>query len=575
MRFQPINDIAELCYRKGLNQVVICPGSRSAPITLAFLRHGEIVCRTFSDERSAGFIALGIAQQTKRPCILICTSGTAAYNFAPAVAEACFSKTPLLILTADRPAEWIGQQDGQTIYQREIYGKHAKKSFDLPQYYDHPDDRWSINRIINDAINLMKKHPQGPVHVNLPFQEPLYPTHNEEIKSSESVRIINEQHPILYLSDGHQKTLLKDISTFHNVLVVAGQSSYDHGLVGVLEEYSTQKDIPIVGDITSNLHANKKLIKHADLFLAQAPQGVKKSLQPDLLITIGDGILSKNIKLFLRQHNPRAHWHITASNNFCDTFQHLTSVIHTSPAILFSHLSTAPNGETFERQKQKNYFNLWEIEERRTTRTLSNFFPHGDLGEFELVNEILKSLPKNSILHLANSMSVRYANFVGLSDDQPGVQVYSNRGTSGIEGCTSTSVGHSFESDKMNVLITGDMAFFYDRNAFWHNHPLPNLRIVLLNNHGGAIFRMIDGPNDLPEGAEYFITEQRLNAKNLCAEFGIDRIVIDHRRKIKNALKDFFEESPNPKLLEIEVNTNHSKITYDNFKLHLRKNYEQ
>src|SRR5687767_1579772 len=170
-RLQPIYDIAEICYKKGLSNAVLCPGSRCAPLALAFIRHEKIKSKTFSDERSAGFIALGMAQQSHRPTLLLCTSGTAAYNFSPAVAEAYFNQTPLIVFTADRPSEWIAQHDGQTIYQGELFGKHVKKSFQLPQEYEHADSQWAINRIVNEAINLSMEQPRGPVHINAPFRE--------------------------------------------------------------------------------------------------------------------------------------------------------------------------------------------------------------------------------------------------------------------------------------------------------------------------------------------------------------------------------------------------------------------
>jgi 2-succinyl-5-enolpyruvyl-6-hydroxy-3-cyclohexene-1-carboxylate synthase len=174
-RLQPIYDIAAICARKGLTNAVLCPGSRNAPLVIAFTRHPEIKSRTFSDERSAGFVALGLAQQRKEAVMLVCTSGTAAYNFAPAVAEAYFSHIPLLVFTSDRPAEWITQMDGQAIHQAEIFGKHVKKSFQLPQEYEHRDNQWAINRMVNEAINLAVQEPKGPVHLNVPFRS-LYPT---------------------------------------------------------------------------------------------------------------------------------------------------------------------------------------------------------------------------------------------------------------------------------------------------------------------------------------------------------------------------------------------------------------
>src|SRR5688572_25087569 len=215
---QPIYDIAELCSRKGLTHAVLCPGSRCAPLTLAFARHPGITTRTFSDERSAGFVALGIAQQKKAPVVLLCTSGSAVYNFAPAVAEAWFNETPLIVFTADRPAEWIAQHDGQTIHQSEIFGKHVKKSFQLPQDYQHADSQWSINRIVNEAINLSYQEPKGPVHINAPFREPLYPAKDANVEFSSAIRVMDEYSSTFSLSEEQKKTIELEWRNYHNIL---------------------------------------------------------------------------------------------------------------------------------------------------------------------------------------------------------------------------------------------------------------------------------------------------------------------------------------------------------------------
>jgi 2-succinyl-5-enolpyruvyl-6-hydroxy-3-cyclohexene-1-carboxylate synthase len=314
---------------------------------------------------------------------------------------------------------------------------------------------------------------------------------------------------------------------------------------------------------------------HADTFLGQASGDVKKSLQPDLLISFGQGLMAKQLKLFLRKYSPTAHWHIQPSGQVADSFQHLTKIIRATPADFFKKFSSIPSKESFDGQRQQNYFKLWEIEERKTIRSLETFFPaHNEFGEFELVNEIISALPFPTNLHLANSMSVRYANLIGLVKEKNDVRVFCNRGTSGIDGCSSTAVGHSLVSQRLNLLITGDMAFFYDRNAFWHNYTLPNLRIVLLNNHGGVIFKMIDGPADLPETDEFFVTRQKLNAQKAAEEFGFEYIKLDHRRKVKNLVKDFFDESNVPKILELETTQELSKAIFEKFKTHIRKNYE-
>jgi 2-succinyl-5-enolpyruvyl-6-hydroxy-3-cyclohexene-1-carboxylate synthase len=236
--------------------------------------------------------------------------------------------------------------------------------------------------------------------------------------------------------------------------------------------------------------------------------------------------------------------------------------------------SSIPRSENFETQKQHNYFKLWEIEERRTQRTMQDFFHQPEFAELTMVQEIISRLPDNCNLHLANSMSVRYANFIGLQAAQKNITVYSNRGTSGIDGCSSTAVGHTLLSEKPNFLITGDVAFFYDRNAFWHNYPIPNLRVILLNNHGGIIFSIIDGPASLPEADEYFVTRQKLTAKKLCEEFDFDHLLLDQARKKKNFLNDFFQLDGRTKILEIETELMTNKILFDNFKQKIKKSYE-
>lgn len=573
-RYQPIYDIAELCVRKNLHYAVLCPGSRCAPLTLAFVRHPSVQHKTFSDERSAAFIALGITQQTKSPAVLVCTSGSAAYNLAPGVAEAFFSQTPLIVFTADRPPEWIAQHDGQTIHQPGIFGKHVKKSFELPAEYDHPDSKWAINRMVNDAINLSLQEPCGPVHINAPFREPLYPKDDYVIRFSANLRVQEELTSAFSLDNTQEEFIKSRFSNFHNVLVVAGQTDYDQGLITSVGSMAQKHQVPVIGDVISNMHSLENVIRHPDNFLAQASEDIKKMLRPDLLITFGKSVISKNLKLFLRKFRPAEHWHIQSNDVAADTYQSTTHTIHAAPVSVFDFLASLEQRSTFENQKQDNFIKLWEVEERRTVRALHDFLPTPELSELNVVREIMVSLPDRCNLHLSNSMSVRYANMVGLAGHQSGVRVYANRGTSGIDGCTSTAVGHCLDNSVPNILITGDLAFFYDRNAFWHNYPLPNLRVVVLNNHGGIIFSMIDGPGTLPESDEYFVTRQKLNARKLCEEFDFDHLRLDNKRKLKNLVKDFFEFDGRTKILELESDIASNKIVFDNFKNKIKNSYD-
>ena len=573
-RYQPIYDIAQLCSIKGIQQAILCPGSRSAPLTLAFAQHPKITTRTISDERSAAFVALGISQQTRMPAVLVCTSGSAAYNFAPAIAEAFFQQIPLIVLTADRPSEWIDQMDGQTIRQKNIYGTHVKKSFDLPQEYEHADNRWHINRIVNEAINLAQEFPNGPVHINAPFREPLYPTKGETINFSLEIKTIEASPVANSLSVDLINNLQKKLGAFTKVMVVSGQHDHDERLLKSLDKFCKNQNTPLIGDVISNLHSIKYCVRHADVFLGQASESIKKSLQPELLITFGKSVISKQLKQFIRQHQPKEHWHIQPGGYVADTFQSLTLTVHVEPYVFFTELSLTKSTLNFESQKKENYSKLWEAEEHRIERPMESFFSPSSLGELHLVREIIKSLPVRCNLHLANSMSVRYANIIGMEAVRKGIHVFSNRGTSGIDGCTSTAVGHSLTSEIPNILITGDVAFFYDRNAFWNNYPLPNLRVVVLNNHGGIIFSMIDGPGNSSEAAEYFVTDQKLTAKNLCIEYDFDYLKLDNLRKVKNTLQDFFDFDGRTKILEIETEQELNKKLFNDFISTIKKVYE-
>jgi 2-succinyl-5-enolpyruvyl-6-hydroxy-3-cyclohexene-1-carboxylate synthase len=571
---QPIYDIAPLCYLKGVRHVVLCPGSRCAPLTLAFTRYGKFNVRVLSDERSAAFVALGIAQQTQVPVVLICTSGSAVYNFSPAVAEAFFAEIPLLVLSADRPTEWIAQHDGQTIFQENIFGKHVKASYQLPESFHHADAVWMANRQVNEALNLLVQQKRGPVHINIPLREPLYPATGESISFSDSIKVIERNTSELVLAEDVVKQFARHWQAYTKVLIVCGQHEPDVALTQLLRFNAEKHAIPVIADILSNQHTVEDAIKHADAFLTNAPDTLKESLQPEVLITFGKSVISKQTKLFLRKHKPLVHWHIQEAGEVADTYQTLTNIAPVSPTTFFTYLSSVDKKEKFEHQKKENYAKLWRLEENASGQAVANFFPSPLLGEFEIVKEVLANLPVNSHLHLANSMSVRYANFIGLSAMQS-VSVHANRGTSGIDGCTSTVVGHCLANPHtLQVLITGDIAFFYDRNAFWHNYPLPNLRIVLLNNHGGVIFSLIDGPAALPEAGEYFVTRQRLTAKHLCAEAGIEHLVLDNRKKIKNHLMSFFETGNAPKILEIESDVTTNKAIFESFKQKLKERYE-
>jgi len=560
---QPIINIAEICARKGARQFILSPGSRSAPLTVAFARHPELSCRVVMDERAAAFIALGLAQQTRSPVGLVCTSGTAGLNYAPAVTEAFYQQIPLLVFTADRPPEWIDQQDGQTIRQSNLYGVHSRASLQLPVDYSHPDAQWHLERIISEAINATMWPIPGPVHINVPLREPLYPAPEPAVQAQPDRKLIQVHRPQLTLPPQERATLGALWQQAERKLILAGLHPPDPDLSQASMALHQDPSLVILADLTANLHAAGAQFHYWDMILGAKPGPTLAALAPDLLITFGGQIVSKSVKLFLRQHRPREHWHIDPAGQAIDTFQSLTRLIPATPTYLFE--SMAPYTRTAGREGE-TYFGRWQEQESPAQGSLASFLREAPFGEFQAVSQVLQALPEPSRLQLGNSMPVRYANLIGLAGRQ--IQVNANRGTSGIDGTVSTTVGAALTTGQITTLITGDLGFFYDRNGLWHNHIPSNLRIVVLNNHGGGIFKLIAGPGNLPEAelTTYFETPHPLTARNTALDHGCAYFHCRTRDELQSHLAGFFAPELGPAILEIETDRQVNTAVFQQFK---------
>lgn len=562
-----LSHLASICAKSGITQAILSPGSRCAPIALALIRHPLIHCRTIPDERSAAFIALGMAQQLNKPVILVCTSGSAALNYGPALAEAFYQQIPLLVLTADRPAEWIDQWDGQTIRQDNLYGRHVKGSFTFPDDAGIPDKLWHAKRLVKEALSLARCFPMGPVHINIPVREPFYPKADEQYGFD-----VTDLEPVLEIQPGNQilgtdadGKLRNQLKAFHRMLLIPGQQRPSPKISAALAEIIRNQQAVVVTDTISNL-AQEESVTHHDFFVDDPTR--QEEMAPDLIISFGKSILSKALKQFLRK-SQTAHWHVQPEGTVPDPFKKLSQIIRLQPETFLQFFLGAANPTDADFAQQ------WTQKNQAVRDKLPRYL--GELeafGELQALQQILPKLPPFGKVHLANSLAVRNVNFLGrpLSN----VEIISNRGTSGIDGSNSTAVGCTFTTKETVTLITGDMAFFYDRNAFWHQYQLANLRVLLFNNQGGGIFRMIDGPAALPELEEYFETRQKLSGAHLAEEMGFDYWSVEDLSSLQNCLDTFYQKSLKPKILEIksssETNTRNLKLLKEKIRMHLDKN---
>ncbi|MCO4822592.1 MAG: 2-succinyl-5-enolpyruvyl-6-hydroxy-3-cyclohexene-1-carboxylic-acid synthase [Flavobacteriaceae bacterium] len=520
--------IIQLFELKGIKHIVISPGSRNAPLTIGFTNQKVFTCYSIVDERCAAFFALGIAQQTQEPVAVVCTSGSALLNYYPAVAEAFYSDIPLVVLSADRPQHLIGIGDGQTINQKNVFANHVLYEANLSESHL---EQSAIE--INKALNTSKTQ-CGPVHINVPFSEPLYDMVDALTVTSD------------VLSEEINNREIKDVSVYRDQwkaakrkIVLVGANLPNAVEQKYLDCLATDNSVIVFTETTSNLH-HESFFPSIDKIIAPLETDEFEALQPDILLTFGGLIVSKKIKAFLRNYQPKAHWHVDAKKAN-DTFFCLTQHFKHDVNVFFN--SFFKKALTTESHYKSS---LLKLKSRRGERH-QQYLKEIDYSDFTVFDEILKSIPENTMLQLGNSSTIRYTQ---LFDLNPSLKVFCNRGTSGIDGSTSTAIGAASVHANQTVLITGDLSFFYDSNALWNNYIPKNLRIILINNGGGGIFRILPGHKNTENFDEYFETVHDLNAKSLCEMYKIDYVSTSTQDSLLETLDGFYQGN-HPKLLEI------------------------
>ncbi len=531
-----VAQIVEIVKAKGITDIVISPGSRNAPFIVAFSNDSFFNCFSVVDERSAAFFALGRALKTKKPVVVLCTSGSALLNYFPAVAEAFYQELPLLVMSADRPKSWTDQGNGQTIRQDGTLSSHAVKSISVDGDAKTEEDLWYLQREVNFALNRLMEQPFGPVHLNVYLDEPLYDT----IESKPVLpKIIHRIPSKSVLSDEDLNDLTSKWNKYDKKMILIGQGCPDEELTNLLHELSEDDSVIVLSETLSNL-PHDRFFECIDKLILLSESDLN-NLKPQLLVTFGGAIVSKKIKELLRAWDSFEHWNVGIKQVQQDTYQHLTHEIVLDPSIVISQLLPKIV------KKESRYYSQFEKISISKEEIQSAYLSNCEYSDLSVFSTLFDQLKEGAIVHLSNSSIVRYAQ---LFQHGGKFKFFANRGTSGIDGSGSTAIGYASASESKNILITGDISFFYDSNALWNNEALKNFKIIVINNAGGGIFRIIPGPATTGALETYFETEHALDASSLAHMYKYDYMAVHDQVELTKKLGEFLNK-PDRGILEI------------------------
>ncbi len=518
--------------------IIISPGSRNAPLIIEFTNQADFNNYSIVDERSAGFFALGMAQQKQKPVVLVCTSGSALLNYYPAIAEAFYSKIPLIIASADRPQKWVDQGEGQTIRQHKVFKNHSYYNITLDEKADNKNEK-----LIFEALKTAIEK-QGPVHINIPFDEPLYNTIIENDKKFEKEKDLS----IDFIPNEIEKSILEkkleEWQEANKIMILAGQLRPSEILQKQLTKLNEDQRVIILTENISN-QQQKDFINHIDQNIFLLSEEELEKFKPDLLISIGRNFISKKLKKFLRTHKPEQHWHIEQTDHAPDTFEALTKHFNTTPEMFFSQWLFL----IYDRMNKKGaYKNKWLNHQKKQWQKHIDFIKKAPFSDLKVFDFISKNIPSGYQWQWGNSSTIRYAQFFDYPENSTH---FANRGTSGIDGSTSTAIGAA-QIKTPTVLITGDISFFYDNNALWNKYLPQNFKIILINNGGGDIFNFIPGPSQTKALEEFFVTKHNLDASQLAVRYNIDYKKVSNMEALKNYFPSFLQKE-SPQILEVDT----------------------
>jgi 2-succinyl-5-enolpyruvyl-6-hydroxy-3-cyclohexene-1-carboxylate synthase len=541
--------------RAGLKAVCIAPGSRSTPLTLAFARHGGIRIYTHLDERSAAFFALGLALASGEPVALVCTSGTAAANFFPAIVEAHMSRVPLIVLTADRPHELRDSGSNQTVDQIKLYGDYALWSVDaaLPEAKPPALAIRNLRTLAARAYAKANGIRKGVVHINLPFRKPLEPIAVEgdalvvpagaEPREDDGVEARPSYSRIRQISTSFASSdevtwLRKLISENERGVIICGG-----GLSAVagsaIRRLAEAIGYPILAESYSHVrhfHGGKGAYDH---YISSAPK-------PDVILRFGNMPISQTLNTFIASSHPKALIHISPDGEWSDDSHTITHFYPVQPEYLTGALAVSDRQET---AISRHY----DLLEATAWQVIDAEIAQGRYFDGAVAYDVVDLMPSESVLFAGNSLPIRLLDQYGRPMDKQ-ISVYANRGASGIDGNISTALGvGAAHPDKPLAAIVGDITFYHDMNGLLavQRNGIP-VTIVLLNNNGGGIFHQLPIRDFEPAFTDLFVMPHGLEFEHAARMYGLDYVRADDRATFRQA----FSESVNQRLSRvIEVRT--------------------
>jgi 2-succinyl-5-enolpyruvyl-6-hydroxy-3-cyclohexene-1-carboxylate synthase len=530
--------------------VIITPGSRNAPFSISLANDSFFQLHSIVDERSAAFFALGLSQQTKKPTVLICTSGTALLNYAPAIAEAYYQRIPLLVISADRPEEWIDRGEGQSIRQNNVFQNYADYSACL--IADEKEGSVQNKEIIQDTFQYLISN-NGPVHLNVPFQEPLY----ELIDCEElpSFQFETKENAMDVLKEVNES--LEIIQQAERIMVLVGQHVYED-FSKELQQFNQLQQVIVLTETHANVNI-ENAFPCIDRMIMGLDGNAQQALSPNVLITVGTNIISRKIKAILRKSKPK-HIQVGMNERKMDTFDCLELQCNLTPQDFFNSLK-----EIESKSEWKN--NILSIQENQI-KQVEAWLPDALFSDLTVFSSLLKFIPDGMDVQMGNSSVVRY---IQLFNQNKNLTYFGNRGVAGIDGSTSTAIGAAWKTKKPTLLISGDLSFHYDSNAFWNNYLSNELKVIVINNGGGGIFRIIDGSKDTAHLEQFFETAHSSKSiKGIADLYNLNYFSAANNDELIQTLPLFFNQN-NVSVLEIFTPKEDNPKALDAFFQHTKK----